>query len=427
MKPQQIILGTVWAGSLAAAFFIGKTTVSPESTAAQQVAAARSSTRSSGAAGGGSASAGLGGTSARSRLEASPLVQKGSSPVQAIADIARGDDPIERANALIALIDTLGPDEFEGVVDAFRELGMTDERRAEYAMLLTAWAKVAPLEALAYADENTGGSFARNTILSTWAGTNPDGALAWANENYDGDGGNPFLVGVIRGLVNNDLDRATEIMETMPRSRERGSAISAITDMLASGDPEVAKEWTQDIEDDELRSSTVAFTAEKIAERDPASAAEWLTDLNDTDATNRVGEDLTEDWYREDPEAAIAWASTLPSETIGEAVEGIADRMVREDPVVAAQWISEIAQANPDANFDGAVGEIIRGSADRDPLLAAEWITGIRDERSRNRYYNRVLGRWQDNDPAAANQWIQSNANSLPESIQRRFLESNDS
>jgi hypothetical protein len=354
------------------------------------------------------------------------MVKANSNVVDAVRDIARHEDPLARNAALLALIDTLGADEFESVVGAFRELGITNERRGEYAMLLTAWAKMDPDAALTYASENTGGTFARNTILATWAGENPEAAIAWAENNHEGDDANPWLVGVIRGLAPKDLSRATDLMGTLPRSRERGEALQSMISMMMARDSESAKEWTASIEDEYLRSGAYAYTAEAIAEKNPEEAARWLADLGDTDALNRVGGNITQDWYRENPEDVVAYVSSLPPEAMSEAAEGVVDNMAREDPVGAAEYLSQLAQQNPDVNFDGSIGELVRGSARQDPELAAIWIGGLRDEGNQARYYHRVLGQWQNRDSQAAMDWMRNNEVNLPESIYRRFLERNE-
>lgn len=340
-----------------------------------------------------------------------------------IEDIARSGDAIERNNALLALLDTLAPEQFFSVVDSFRKLGLTRERQGEYEILLTAWAKVNPQEALDYAKENTQGRLASNTILATWATTNPDAAIAWAEANHDNeDQANPWLVGVIEGISQYDIPRATSLMETLPRSDERGAALRNMVAQLMSKDPEDAKNWSGTVEDDYLRSGAYAFTAESLAERDVAEAAEWLSQVGDVGALNRVGEDITEDWYRESPEEAAAWVSSLPPEAMSEAAEGIVSNVVRDNPVEAAEYLSQLATSNPEANFDSSIRELVRGSVRQDPELAAVWIGGLTSDNDQSRYYHRVLAEWRNQDSAAVTSWIQDNQSSLPESVSQRFL-----
>ena len=425
MNAKPVVIASLWGVSIAAAFLTGKAISPPSKTQvhSQDTKSHHTATTANSdvmITGGGSTASMA---SAQARLDASPMVEKGSSPEQMIEDIARYGDAIERNNALLALIDSLQPDQFLSVVDSFRKLGITRQRWGEYEMLLTAWAKVNPNEALEYSSENTQGRFAGNTILATWATTNPDAAIAWAQAKHeDSEEANPWLVGVIEGIAPYDIPRATGLMETLPRSGERGEALRAMVSQLIAKSPEDAKTWAAGIEEDHLRSGAYAYTAESIAEKNPAEAAEWLSNIGDVDALNRAGEDITEDWYRDNPEEASAWVASLPPEAMSEAAEGIVSQVVRENPVQAAEYISELAQTHPDANFDSSIRELLRGSARQDPELAAVWVAGLSDSGDQTRYYHRILGDWRNRDSDTANAWIQDNEATLPASIGQRFL-----
>lgn len=425
MNSKPIVIASLWGVSVAAAFLTGKA-ITPASDADSLVKTSKSGSGSADT-GQGSASSTGGSTtsmaSAQSRLDAAPMVKKGSTPEEMVADIARFDDAIERSNALLALIDTLSPDQFLSVVDSFRELGITRQRWGEYEILLTAWAKADPAQALDYASDKTQGNFARNTILSTWAATNPDAAIAWAEANHtEADAANPWLVGVIEGLAPYDIPRATALMETLPRSEERGRALRSMVSQLVTQNPEEAKKWVAGIGEDSLRSGAYAYTAETLAQKDPADAAQWLAEVGDVDALNRAAEDIVEDWYRDSPEEAAEWVNSLPPEAMSEAAEGIVGNVVRQDPVQAAEYLSQLATANPNANFDSSIRELVRGSTRRDPELAAVWVGGLSNSDDQTRYYHRVLGDWRNRDSQAATIWMNNNEASLPESISRRFL-----
>ena len=84
-----------------------------------------------------------------------------------LAGVVRITDAFERQRALMDLIDTLGPAEFAGVADQFRELDHLGDTRGEYALILRGWAKADPLTALEYVARQPGGERGRDTLLST--------------------------------------------------------------------------------------------------------------------------------------------------------------------------------------------------------------------------------------------------------------------
>lgn len=164
-----------------------------------------------------------------------------SEKLAKMEEIVRGENPLDRSRSLLALIDQLAPGEFEEVIAKFRELGITQNRLGEYSMLLSAWAKVDPLAALEYAKVNTQGGFASNTILATWAASDPDAALRWAEAAHDGNGANPYLAGVIRGIAELDPARATELLAGMPFSEQRGEALAGMMQHILKQGPDASR------------------------------------------------------------------------------------------------------------------------------------------------------------------------------------------
>jgi hypothetical protein len=76
---------------------------------------------------------------------------RGEKAMAKMQELMLVTDPMERNKAWLDFLNKMDPAEFEGVVADFRNSGLTDTRMAEYSMLLTAWAKKDPLQALAYA------------------------------------------------------------------------------------------------------------------------------------------------------------------------------------------------------------------------------------------------------------------------------------
>lgn len=421
---RKLLFFSLWIASLGAAFFAGKA-FSPRPSALVGSGEARSYSRNPNSEISFTTTSDevVNRSNSRARLEAAPMVRRGTSPVEMVADIAHSEDAVERNNALLALIDNLAPQDFLSVIDAFRALGITRDRMGEYEMLLTAWAKVNPLEALEYAKANTSGSFAKNTILATWAAASPDAAIAWAEANHeDKEAPNPWLVGVIEGLAPHDIRRATSLMETLPRSEERGQALNTLIAQLMLKDPEDAKSWSLGITDEYLRSGAYARIAQVLAEKNPSDAAKWLAEKGDLDALNRIGERVSEALYRQSPEEATNWVTSLPPAAMSEAAEGVLKNTVRENPIQAAEWLAQLASQNPKINFDGSIREVIDGSTRRDSELAATWVRGLSNSDEQVRYYHRVLGDWNNRDSEAARTWVASNQDELPDSIRRRFL-----
>jgi hypothetical protein len=332
-----------------------------------------------------------------------------------LENIIRGENPLDRSRALLAFIDQLAPEDFEAAVAHFRSLGMTEERMGEYGLLLSAWAKADPLSALSYAQQNTRNRFATDTILSTWATIDPDAAIRWAEANHTGDGANPNLAGIIRGIAATDPQRATQLLTSMPKSVERGEALDAMMPHLLAQGNEATRAWIEAITDDSLRNGAMMRAAERMAGTDPAGTVAWLL-ANPGEAAQLRMDDVYSTWMRKDEQGAMSSLGTLPAGEIrSNALRGIVSNVAMNDPTRAVS----IMDSYPSDVNDGVVRNFIWHSFGNDPALAATQIARIQDADYRDRMYLRAVGRWIERDPAAAGAWMRGNT--LPPSIQEQL------
>ena len=326
-------------------------------------------------------------------------------------EIVRGENALDRSRAMLSWIDSLAPSEFEAAVAKFRSLGLTEERMGEYAMLLTAWAEVDPMAALAYTTANTRGGMATGTVLAAWASRDPESAIAWAEAKHEGEEANPYMIGIIRSLAVTNPTRATELLQALPFSSERGAALQAMIPHLLKNGSDAAKAWIAGLSDPRLRDGATARFAEEMAKTDPATTASWLLS-NLGEASTRSVDEVFEQWAQTDKEAASASFALLPQgDARTRALRGLVTVEARTDPQSAAKLMN----SHPADVDDRMVYHFIWNSFDKAPGVAAGQIALIEDADGRNRMYQRALGSWLEDDQAAAQRWIDS-AN-LPEQV----------
>jgi len=331
--------------------------------------------------------------------------------------IVRGENALDRSRSLLAFIDQLGPGEFEDAVAHFRSLGITEDRMGEYAMLLTAWAKADPVGALDYVQDNTQGDFARNTVLSSWAANDPEAAIRWAIANHTGDGANPHLAGVIRGIAAQDPARATELLTSMPRSRERGQALDGILPHLIATGTDATRDWINSLDDESLRNGALERAAVRIAAIDPAMAVNMLI-ANPGQAADRRLDEVYRTWARQDATTALASMESLPAGNLRtNALSGIVSNTASSNPRAAVALLDTYAG---DVN-DSVIRSAAWSSFRRDPSVSVELISRFSDPQDQNRMYRRTLNVWLDRDPDAARAWI--NSNPLPENVREAIAD----
>jgi hypothetical protein len=399
----------------AGGFFIGRLT-GPDATAAQTAEAANLNTRPGARAAAAGTASGAPARPGRTSAERRETSAAGSfsTPEERsarLADIVRGENALERNRALLAFIDQLAPGEFEDTVAGFRALGITESRFGEYALLLTAWSEVDPTAALAYSQANTRGGYATGTILTAWANRDPEAAIQWAQATHTGEEANPYMAGIIRGIAGTDPARATELLTSMPRSVERGSALDALLPHMIRQGPDAAREWISAITDEALRDGAMSRATDQLAVADPKGTADWLL-ANPGEATRRNMDDVLSTWARTDEAGALSYFRALPAgDARTNALRGVVSTIAGSDPARAADLLDRYAG---DVN-DRVVQNFVWHSYGNDPALAATFIGRITNEEERDSMYRRTLDYWLRNDAAAAQNWLQSNP--LPEAV----------
>ncbi len=399
--------GAVFAVGIAAAMVANQMR---EGDSSSHSSSTSSVSRSSRAAGGGASSRGEAGAAADGRTRPGEGRSRTFKDPAELSDkldsLVRITDPTERQRALMDLIEKLGPDQFASVMDQYNDLDHLGDSRGEYALLLRGWAKADPLAAIEYAQSHPGSQYTSGTILSTWAGQDPAAAERWALANYDGDGANPYLPAVIRGLAAIDLGEASRIAQSMPLSRERGDAVESITRALLQQGPEAAMAFPASIQDEALRGGFVSAIAERMVGKDPDKTAAWIASIQEGD----------EQLASTDTDKAATWVKTLQPEARAEAARGVIPSMSGNDIAATARWVSTLVGT---PGYDGVVEEFVWSCNTRAPEQSAAWIQGISDPAQQRRLYHRMLGEWAKNDAASVKQWVA--ANDVPDDVRRRF------
>jgi hypothetical protein len=401
MNSSRFIIPIAWLFSIAAAFVIGEKTT-PSSENHSKTSSSRSSLLQSE-----SQHSSAGRASASRRKTPSSKSRSHSSQTHDIRSIIQNEDPTTRASDIIALINTLGPNDFQQVVADFRAQGITKERMGEYSMLLHAWAKVDPLGALDYAEQNTGTPFARQTILTSWASDDPDSALLWAKDHHEGDGANPWLIGVIQGIATKDTTRATEILHELPYSRERGKALSTIIPHIAQQGQEKAILWLSTITDERLATGATAYLASSLAKQNAPNTAEWVSSLEESEGKSRAAREVARQWANQDLSSALAWTDTLDGASQINAAREVIGLYAKENPTEASSWLETMSNT---PGYENVVRSYIWNTAQTNPELSLSHIPEITSQKSQRKYYERILRSWKNRDANAAENWMDQHA-----------------
>lgn len=342
--------------------------------------------------------------------------KNGDSAADRMAGIVRMGDPLARQTALLEMLNKLGPGDFEAVAESWRSLDHFGQSGGEFEMILRSWARVDPLAALDYTANRQKDRGAASVVLSAWAARDAAGAETWALANHSGDGPNPYLTAVIRGVAAYDIAHAMRLTESMPANGERRDAVREISRALFVQGMDVAADYPNSIADPKLRAEFVDQIGNRMAEKDPVQAGTWLAAMNNADDQNRAARRVGEALASRDPQAAADWMRKLQPAAQAEAARGIIPKMSSQDIVGTAQWVNTLSGI---PNYDRVVEEFVWSCDYRAPEQSAAWIRGVADPERQARLYHQMLGEWAKRDAAAVKSWVASNQ--VPESVFKRF------
>jgi hypothetical protein len=301
------------------------------------------------------------------------------------------------------------------VVTAFEELPKGYGRHLEMKLLMRSWAAIDPEAALEYArnslDQKSERRFGVSEVLAGWANNDPQGAVEWAKANNnnakreDGD----MLVGVIRGLAENNLETADELLKTLPEGGARWQASTFLAQEYAKLGTQEAIRWAENFptEDSRLRETILGQLGARLSRQDLPGTAEWVKEMKNDKATERITDNLLTQWVSQDAPKASEWVLKLEDEgKRSYAMKQLTSRWSLVDPVSTAQWLNTVP---PSPTMDPAIGEFVNRISARDPENAMGWAMTIHNQEAKNRAVQKALSAWDRVDPAKAKSWRQAN------------------
>lgn len=317
----------------------------------------------------------------------------------------------------LSFVKQLGPDEFKETTETFRKYYTFGQRSNEYAILLSAWTKLAPRAAIAYTSEISSSTyredvFARKVVLTTWAMSDPEAAISWAEANHNGEGENELMIAVISGIAEADPARATEMLEMeSSNSKDTQNALAILQSQYLKQGSEAACEWAMNLKNNYLRKSAIAYIAGKLAQADPIAAFEWLL-ANPCNETEKPMKNVMEEITSKDPELANMYFDKIPDDaTKSEALKGMINVITQSDPQKALAVIN----GNPSLVTDELLSNFSLYARYKAPDLVANIIGRILNEEERNNEYRFHIKDWLKRDTDAAVGWLNNNQDKFSE------------
>ena len=329
--------------------------------------------------------------------------------------IMQGGDIVERLGTYLDAVRSMDRSNVDMVVKAFEELPGGYGRHLEMKLLMRSWANFDPEGALTYAskslDAKSERRFGISEALAGWAVKDQKAAIAWAEANHPGNenSDNPLLVGIVKGLIENDLDAANRLFLNLPKGSARWQSSSLLAEKYAEQGVQQGMQWAESYPEDDprMRETILGQMGARLARQDLEATASWAKQMEDEPGAYRVLENLIHQWANQDPLSASSWVNDLaePKKRM-HAMKELSGRWAVIDPAATADWLNS---QPPSAQVDPAIATFVSRIQGMDPAGAAGWATSISDPLLREQSLKKALNAWQQTDPEQANQWIEQN------------------
>ena len=283
---------------------------------------------------------------------------------------------LERLEAFIGLLKEPNASAIQTALHAYESLPGGPGRFSELKILAFAWGKVDPAAALAWSQkqEHWDKHVASGTIMDSWAREDADSAITWAKENFEGEE-NPYFVGIINGLAESSLPRATDLMTELPYGRVRGRSAHILFEKVWNQGEEVALHWAAHLPEGSLQEFAYGELGEKVARSNISRAVEWVDSMEDSSIKSAVSEDVSREMARQNPSDAGEWVLQMPEgDSRKVAMQEVAKVWSRKDPTATAEWINQFPKGS---DADPAIEALVRQIRKSDPQGALNWAASL--------------------------------------------------
>lgn len=341
-----------------------------------------------------------------------------------LVSILTTPDRLRREKHLLALFESLPPEEVEEVWTSFKRLRPNLDASAILA-LMDWWAEFDPASAF----ENAGtfgelGPLARATVVRRWAQKDPIAARDALAGRKQGQSPQVILA-LVRGWGESGQPGVWHYAEEMPMGALRQQAIGTLVNqLLMSKGADAMTTFVESLPDegpDHFKLQAFRQVAAALALRDPERAKAWV----DRNAGGPFGEGLlfkaALSWVVQDGEAAVSWLAGLPSDDAQQyAMRAAYGFWLQQDRSRARAWLQESGEMSP--ALEPAWILLVFDIGHDDPRAGLDLLStlAVGDELRESTTIG-LVSAWAQRNPGEAQSWLASAG--LPEHVVEKIKE----
>jgi hypothetical protein len=183
-------------------------------------------------------------------------------------------------------------------------------RKAYLTALAAHWATTDPKEALAFASKIADKEMSRVAIhaaLTTWIDASTEQALAWLQENIGGSA-KGFAWDAISVLQKRDPARAVAYMQGFPKGKVQPYSYESTFEAWTRSDPQAAATGATNLTPGEVRQAALGYVAAVWAASDPKAALAWVSGIPEARVRDELKSKVLGKWLEKDSDSLLDWA-----------------------------------------------------------------------------------------------------------------------
>ena len=252
-----------------------------------------------------------------------------------------------------------------------------------------------------------------NAIGGTWAENDPVAAADWAKSLPAGQGKETATVAVAGSIASQDPQQAAEIFKEEIASGEQLNLVIAIADVWATTNPAETAGWISKMAEGPAKDEAAATLATVWAASDINAAVQWSKSISSSETRREVVAHIGTTWGAIEPQAALDWLGTLPAAEASVGISGALYSWAGTDPVGMRDWLVETPASPFGDQARRSLGDVLSETNLPDTMDIA---LGMTSEKARNEALSRYFREWRKQDDEGAQDWLQTNWDTLPES-----------
>jgi hypothetical protein len=161
------------------------------------------------------------------------------------------------------------------------------------------------------------------------------------------------------------------------------------------------------------KDEAAATLATVWAASDINAAVQWSKSISSSETRREVVAHIGTTWGAIEPQAALDWLGTLPAAEASEGISGALYSWAGTDPVGMRDWLVETPASPFGDQARRSLGDVLSETNLPDTMDIA---LGMTSEKARNEALSRYFREWRKQDDEGAQDWLQTNWDTLPES-----------